>query len=519
MNTIDTTTRTAFLRTAPGNAFSPTDTPPYRAFDLLKASVDAISQTFILAPAEATKVHKIMHRHKSVDTFRQASDRFKGLKQTTAELLDRHLTFRDMPKFLISDVRAAQTSLISNRPFTLDISFINEFDSPVELVTIDIDWAGEPFTVQQELSAREKKSAQVVVHFDKTRTLPVGLARFTVDLYRQDGSQASFAKSFYVLPANPLSLQVAPAGATVTGTWSARGAFQPTSNTFLTECLVTIANGDAAAVVMKRRVNWSFWDGGVGNGTLVEAGSFDLATGPVIPAFSTWQASFWFSSPLGNAVYNKYKDKEDLALEIRMESTAGRVITGQITCRVMLAYGVNIIKVGDFAAQEHNDLYSAVNMMRQIYELRDITFRGVQRYIINNAQAGGFTIMDSESEFRSLLNTWSVPNDFVDVYVCQQFNWNSFNGYAGNIPGPTSKTGNQDGVAVEKTGYTEASGVKRLNTDILRRLIGHEVGHYLGLQHLEDTNNLMRSNTGVRGSDLNYNQYRTMIPHGFMAFI
>jgi hypothetical protein len=42
----------------------------------------------------------------------------------------------------------------------------------------------------------------------------------------------------------------------------------------------------------------------------------------------------------------------------------------------MLAYGVNIIKVGNFDSREGLDLYSAVDITRQIYEKRDITFRG-----------------------------------------------------------------------------------------------------------------------------------------------
>jgi predicted Zn-dependent protease len=59
----------------------------------------------------------------------------------------------------------------------------------------------------------------------------------------------------------------------------------------------------------------------------------------------------------------------------------------------------------------------------------------------------------------------------------------------------------------------------RLDSATLGKLIGHEVGHYLGLQHVNDANNLMLANTGVRGPDLSYDQYRTMFPHGFMVFV
>ncbi|MFD1141585.1 zinc-dependent metalloprotease family protein [Larkinella insperata] len=519
MATTATTVRTAFLRTAPGNAFALSDTPAYQVPDFTKASTEDIVRTFGLSRAEGAKLQRLAQQHASPEELQRALRRPRAVSQATAELLDRHFAFRTTPKFIVTDVKAEKAQVLSNLPFALQITFQNDFEQPVELVNMEVDWASEPFTIQQTLTDEDRRNNRVTVTFDETQTLPVGLVRFIVDLYRRDGGQASFIKSFYVLPSNPLSLQVNPAGATVTGTWSARGAFQPSSNTFLTECQVTIANGDASDVTMKRRVNWSFWDGGIGSGSLVEAGSFDLSSNPVVPAYSVWQGSFWFSSPSGSGIYNKYHAKEDLALEIQMEANDGRIIRGQITCRVMLAYGVNIIKVGDFDAQEHIDLYDSVNIMRQIFEQRDITFRGVQRYIINNSLAGGYTTIDSETEFRNLLRDWSVANDFVDVYVCQGFNWSTFNGYAGDVPGPTSKTGNTDGVAVDKTGYTDALGVRRLNTDVLSKLIGHEVGHYLGLSHLEDADNLMRSNTGVRGPVLNYEQYRTMMGHGFMVFV
>jgi hypothetical protein len=270
---------------------------------------------------------------------------------------------------------------------------------------------------------------------------------------------------------------------------------------------------------MNRAVDWSFWDGPVGSGTRIESGSFNWSGTISVPAFGTWQGGVWFSSPNGSGIYNKYHGKEDMAISIEMTAADGRRISGQITCRAMLAYGINIIKVGDFGAQEHVDLYAAVDQTRQLYEARDITFRGIDRRIINNSLAGSFTILNDDPEFRDLLSSWSVPNDWVDVYVVQSFSWSTFNGMAGDIPGPASKGGTKDGVAVDKSGFTDASGTARLNVTTLGKLIGHEVGHYLGLSHVTDAGRLMLANTGVRGTTLTYAEYRTMFPHGFMVFL
>jgi predicted Zn-dependent protease with MMP-like domain len=416
----------------------------------------------------------------------------------------------------ITDVRA-DGAVLSDTALTLLVSYTNAADSAVDLVSVDVRWAGEPFVVQQEVG-RQEAEGTLEVNFDEERTLPVGPAEFLVTLFRADGAQATFRRTVYVLPANPLSLGLGPAGARVTGSWSVRGDYLPASDTFLTECEITIANGDAGAVSMNRRVSWEFWDGGVGTGTLVESGAFDWAGAISVPTHGVWRGSIWFSSPRGSGIFGRYDRKEDMALQVTMSATDGRVISGGITARVLLAYGVNIIKVGDFGSQEHVDLYDAVDRMRQIYEARDITLRGVDRWIISSASAGSYTTINDENEFRDLLQDWSVPNDFVDVYVVQSFAWDSYNGYAGNIPGPASKGGREDGVAVDKSGFTDASGTARLPVTTLAQLIGHEVGHYLGLAHLEDTNNLMRSNTGDRGPDLNYDQYRLMFPHGYMVY-
>ncbi len=507
--------RTKRITTLPSGAFGAFDSPSFR---LERLTAETPTATLRKAGASA-KAAKLVKQSLAGDGLtlnqiaRQSSAPLPELRRMRAI----SFTAAEDPLHIV-DVRPADGFVLSDTPFMLAITYQNGGHQPCVVASATVLWAGDPFTVEADL-VEQQGDGRAVIPFDRERTLPVGQAEFLVSLYRADGAQSTFRRTVFVLPSNPLSLSVAPAGATVTGTWSARGDYHPENDTFLTEVEVTIANGDGAAVSMRTGVDWEFWDGPVGAGTRVESGSFSLGGAVSVPAHGTYRFGAWFSSPRGSGVFNTYNRKEDLALQISMTATDGRVIRGQITCRVMLAYGVNIIKVGDFGSAEHTDLYNAVDQMRQIFERRDITLRGVNRHIINNSLAGGLTVLDSEDEYRDMLEAWSVPNDFIDVYVVQQFNWGGFNGYAGDIPGPASKGGREDGVAADKTGFTDASGTRRLNVGVLAQLIGHEVGHYLGLSHLETANNLMRSNTGVRGPELDYDQYRTMFPHGYMVFL
>jgi hypothetical protein len=512
---VTTVTRHFRLPSAPAGRYGEFDSPSFALVDLQRASQTQLRRLLGLRAAAARSL-VAMRRTKALTSLHEIVD--QRVATALAKAHGRVFYASEDPLHIV-EVVPAGGFVLSQRRFTLDVDFQSAGKSRVAIVSIVVNWAGRPFVVEKRVTPADARRGRVSVPFDRRRTLPVGRAQFLVALYRDDGAQSSFRRTVYVLPSNPLSLSLAPAGAQVTGSWSARGDYHPENDTFLTEVEITIGNGDAGAVTMNRQVNWEFWDGPVGSGTLIENGSFNWSSAISVPGHGVWRGGAWFSSPRGSGIFGVYDRKEDMALSIRMTAADGRTIRGEITARVMLAYGVNIIKVGDFGSSEHVDLYNAVDQMRQIYAQRDITLRGVDRRIINNQLAGSYTIINSETEFRDLLEDWSVPNNFVDVYVVQQFQWSTYNGYAGDIPGPASKGGRKDGVAVDKTGFTDGSGTARLNVGTLAQLIGHEVGHYLGLPHLEDTNNLMRSNTGNRGPDLNYTQYRTMFPHGFMVYL
>jgi hypothetical protein len=118
-------------------------------------------------------------------------------------------------------------------------------------------------------------------------------------------------------------------------------------------------------------------------------------------------------------------------------------------------------------------------------------------------------VITSESEARDLFEQWSGPdNNFIDVFVVHSISGTGFDGLAGDIPGPTSHAGRSSGVVVDKSG---------LNVPYLGMLIGHEVGHYLGLSHVNDSGNLMLPSSGPTDTNLNYDpQYRTIIRYGWV---
>jgi len=416
----------------------------------------------------------------------------------------------------ILDVQPVGGRVMSDRPFQLRVYFVSDapYDGVVSILTL---WAGTPFTVERRIGAADHERGHVDVEFSAEQSLPTGPATFVVGLIVESGAQADFRVSVAVLPSNPFDLRLSPRDNFVTGTFSARAV--RSGDAYQTDVTMTLSNGDAGPVAMRTDFRWEFWDGGVGGGTLVEQGT-GAFPGPItVGAHSTWDGWVVFSSPGGSGVFSKLDAKEDLALRISMTRQDGRSVAGQITVRTMFTFGLNITRVGaeSFTTEEYADLYSAVDVTRTLYERRDVTL-AVDRRNITNAQAGGFTVITSENEARDLFEQWSGPdNGFIDVFVVPSISGTGFDGLAGNTPGPTSHGGRDSGVVVDRSGFTGAGGVRHLNVAYLGMLIGHEIGHYLGLVHVDEAGNLMLSSSSASDTNLNYNpQYRTIIRHGWV---
>ena len=440
------------------------------------------------------------------------------VEQVQRDRLARGVVHAADRRLAITDVTPAGGPIMSHRPFALRVEFAAARLNPPRLVSVGVEWAGEPFVNERLLSADEAAAGYVDVPFDEEQTLPTGSAAFVVDLYNAVGGRSRFRVTNAVLPSNPFSMQLGPDGAYVTGTWSARGVRN--GNAYDTGIALTLLNGNSGAVNMRPGYEWKFWDGGVG-GSLVEHGNGSFGSSNfAVAGMGSWGGWISFHSPSGSGIFNKYNGREDMTIEIIMTRTNGSTVSATITARTMFRFGVNVTRVAneDFTSDERNDLNAAATRTRTIYEQRDMTFDFDVRWI-NRSDVGGYEIIDSFGEFHDLLDDWSGPdsNNNIDAFIVQAIDvGGGVDGIDGSVPGPTSHHGSDSGVIASKTGYVDSSGHHRLHSDYLGMLMGHELGHYLGLDHVSTANNLMLPSSGTYDNTLTYDQYRTMIRHGWV---
>jgi hypothetical protein len=359
------------------------------------------------------------------------------------------------------------------------------------------------------------------INFEKDQTLPVGPAVFYIRLYNSFGGQSSYKRTVYVLPSNPFRLLLSPNTNFVTGTHSARAVKQ--DGHYFTAINVTLSNGNPFRVLVGSGFTWKFWNGGV-EGTLIETGTGSFG-GPIsIRGFSTWGGWIVFDSPPGSSIFNLFDGREDMTIEIIMQREDVReVVTGTITARTMFQFGVNLIKVSprDFTGQQSLDLQSAIAVTRSIYEEIDVSLDWLNWFIPDD-QVGGFEFLTTFEEVFQLWDQWSSPdtNINIDAFISQVLiptATGTADGLDGTVPGPTSHHGRTSGIVANKSGYVDASGQARLDIDYLAMLMGHELGHYLGLPHIDSPNNLLLSNSGTYDTTLTYEQYKTIIRHGWMV--
>jgi hypothetical protein len=403
------------------------------------------------------------------------------------------------PEVVLLAVEVSGDRIHSDRRWSLDLRFLPPIDGRAVLAAVEVTWQGAPFVVEHEISLEESQSGAARLEMSDEFALPPGPIELTVTLYDDLGGASSRELSAWVLPSNPLSLFISARNRSIYN-----GSVRPDWHdpNWVTALNITLINGDATDVRLRRAVEWSFWDGGVGSGTRIEGGSFDWPSQIVVPRLGTYSGWIAFTSPPGSGIHGRYESKEDMAIHIVFTKEDGTRVDDQRTCRIMAGWGVNVIQVGSYTAAEKASIQSGLDDARDLYENFGLTFSGVQWWIIRDDRVGGYQVLDDHGEWESLLDDWTVANDSVDCFVVRGM-WETYGGWS-PIPGPASKDGacQDDGLAVTR----------------FLGCLAHEFGHYIGgHNHVDDTTNLMYKNCGRR--QISYDQYRAYLRHGFTRIV
>jgi len=160
-------------------------------------------------------------------------------------------------------------------------------------------------------------------------------------------------------------------------------------------------------------------------------------------------------------------------------------------------YSLDLIRVGTIGttlpAVDEQNLDCAVQMTRDIFGAIGVGIGRVDRsWFIPLSDNTGYDVIEDSGEGEDLVDEYGAPGDGIDVFFVPLFQ--------GTVSGTTPSKG--DGVVVES-----------LETMFLAtaRTLAHELGHYFGLGHENDTpTNLMcqgkNANPMPGGTQLNSDQ-------------
>lgn len=167
---------------------------------------------------------------------------------------------------------------------------------------------------------------------------------------------------------------------------------------------------------------------------------------------------------------------------------------------------INVICVGgeSFTSFDVELVDRKVQAAREICATVGLGIGRVLWFIITTAEANGREYIESTSEAEALTEEWTVYNDAVDVFVVRIF--------AGAIGGYSAIGGSCDKNSKGITGVV-------VDTQLwyTHFTLAHEIGHYLGLGHSTDRDNLMFDRGPATGMGiLTASQGATMRRHCFV---
>jgi Metallo-peptidase family M12B Reprolysin-like len=391
---------------------------------------------------------------------------------------------------LITSIEGPSRAYV-DEPFSLKVRFLTRALVAPDILSIAVRFpSGATRHVHFRLTPQEIEAG--FISLEKFVSTESGEFHLLATLRDSAGGAHQHAASLGVFTRNPVQIFTMPTYFTQSGTVGAP-KFDFNERRWYCYASVRWVNGESRQVNLGRAVTVRMTDGGSHIGTF----TFNLSGDIVVPASSTVYGNWHTWHDEGSAAFNVFHAKGDLTFQYSMTGSGFTPTRNQIW-RTMRVLGYNIIRVGDFTANERSEYRRAAEEIASgIFQSRDMTVYGVELYRIEgtaqmDADKARFRFIDNQGEIDDLRSRYTVDNWYLDVFFVE----GRWDGSFGSSPtnGPVDKQGSASGLVIRRDGDTVNLG----------QTFAHEAGHYFGLEHADEDDGCADTDPGASDIDDNF---------------
>jgi hypothetical protein len=208
-----------------------------------------------------------------------------------------------------------------------------------------------------------------------------------------------------------------------------------------------------------------------------------------------------------NAIASIGYQAEGIAGHVYAASGVDRTPLYRLFKQFGAGFDVNLILVGteNFTTALRTQLDQSLTGAQAIFTEVGLQMRNFSWFHIDVADAGTYANLD-KSEAPSLTADWTVPNHALDLFIAPMM--------TGGADGRSAVNGSCNKDAKGMTGSVVSLNGNAANSG---NTFAHEMGHYLGLDHIADPNNFIGNNgASDSNTEILASQGQTMAKHCFV---